>query len=142
MSDKRNEAIDAAIASIERQFGKGAIMRYGDTDLPQIEAISTGSLGLDIALGIGGVPKGRVIEIFGAEASGKTTLALQIIAQAQRNGGAAAFVDGCARGLAPARDDAGLCACCTSLSINNKSCTCTCSLRHYYVELLASSNRR
>jgi len=93
MSDKRNEAIDAAIASIERQFGKGAIMRYGDTDLPQIEAISTGSLGLDIALGIGGVPKGRVIEIFGAEASGKPTLALQIIAQAQRNGGAAAFVD-------------------------------------------------
>jgi recombination protein RecA len=93
MSDKRNQAIDAAIATIERQFGKGAIMRYGDTDLPQIEAISTGSLGLDIGLGIGGVPKGRVVEIYGAESSGKTTLALQIIAQAQKSGGAAAFVD-------------------------------------------------
>jgi len=93
MSEKRNQAIDAAIASIERQFGKGAIMRYGDTELPQIEAVSTGSLGLDIALGVGGVPKGRVVEIFGAESSGKTTLALQIIAEAQKQGGAAAFVD-------------------------------------------------
>ena len=93
MSDKRNQAIDAAIASIERQFGKGAIMRYGDADLPQIESISTGSLGLDIALGIGGVPRGRVVEIFGAESSGKTTMTLQIIAQAQKAGGAAAFID-------------------------------------------------
>ncbi len=93
MSDKRSQAIDAAISSIERQFGKGAIMRYGDTELPQIESISTGSLGLDIALGVGGLPKGRVVEIFGAEASGKTTMALQVVAQAQKNGGAAAFID-------------------------------------------------
>jgi len=93
MTDKRSQAINAAIASIERQFGKGAIMRYGDSDLPQIDSISTGSLGLDIALGIGGVPRGRVVEIFGAEASGKTTMTLQIIAQAQKNGGAAAFID-------------------------------------------------
>jgi recombination protein RecA len=90
---KRDQAINTAIASIERQFGKGAIMRYGDTDLPKIESISTGSLGLDIALGIGGVPRGRVVEIFGNESSGKTTLALQIIAEAQKNGGAAAFID-------------------------------------------------
>jgi len=89
----RSKAVDAAIASIHRQFGKGAIMRYGDAELPQIEAISTGSLTVDIALGIGGLPRGRVVEVYGAEASGKTTLALQTIAQAQAAGGIAAFVD-------------------------------------------------
>jgi recombination protein RecA len=93
MSKDRSKAIDAAIASIERQFGKGAIMRYGDKELPNIDVIPTGSVGLDIALGIGGVPRGRVVEIFGAESSGKTTMALQIIAQAQRLGGSAAFID-------------------------------------------------
>jgi recombination protein RecA len=93
MTDDRTKAIEAAIASIERQFGKGAIMRYGDTDLPKVKAISTGSIGLDIALGIGGLPQGRVVEIYGMEASGKTTLALQTVAQAQKRGGTAAFID-------------------------------------------------
>ena len=93
MSKKRTKAIDAAIASIERQFGQGAIMRYGDADLPAIESIPTGCIGLDIALGVGGVPRGRVVEIFGGEASGKTTMALQIVAQAQKLGGTAAFID-------------------------------------------------
>ena len=92
-NDDRNKAIEAAIASIERQFGKGSIMRYGDAELPKVEVVSTGSLTVDIALGIGGLPRGRVVEIYGAEASGKTTLALQTIAQAQARGGAAAFVD-------------------------------------------------
>jgi len=89
----RSRAVDAAISSIHRQFGKGAIMRYGDAELPQIEAISTGSLTVDIALGIGGLPRGRVVEVYGAEASGKTTLALQTIAEAQALGGIAAFID-------------------------------------------------
>jgi recombination protein RecA len=93
MSDDRNKAIDAAIASIERQFGRGAIMRYGESEIPKVGSVSTGSLGLDIALGIGGLPRGRVSEIYGAEASGKTTLALQTIAQVQKNGGSAAFID-------------------------------------------------
>jgi len=89
----RSKAIDQAISSIERMFGKGAIMRYGDAELPQVESVSTGSLTVDICLGIGGVPRGRVVEIYGAEASGKTTLALQTLAQAQHAGGAAAFID-------------------------------------------------
>ncbi len=93
MADERSKAIDAAIASIHRQFGKGAIMRYGDAEIPQVQSISTGSLGLDIALGIGGLPRGRVVEIYGAESSGKTTLALQAIAQAQKLDGTAAFID-------------------------------------------------
>ena len=93
MADERSKAVDAAIASIHRQFGKGAIMRYGDADIPQVRSVSTGSLGLDIGLGIGGLPCGRVVEIYGAEASGKTTLALQTIAQAQQGGGTAAFID-------------------------------------------------
>ena len=93
MADERSKAVDAAIASIHRQFGKGAIMRYGDSEVPKVQSISTGSLGLDIALGIGGLPRGRVVEIYGAEASGKTTLALQSIAQAQAAGGTAAFID-------------------------------------------------
>jgi recombination protein RecA len=92
-TNERSKAIEAAISSIERQFGKGAIMKYGDTEIPKVEVIPTGSLGLDIALGVGGVPKGRVVEIFGQESSGKTTLALQIAAEAQRQGGVAAYID-------------------------------------------------
>ena len=93
MSKSRDKAIDAAIASIHRQFGKSAIMRYGEAALPDIQSISTGCLGIDLALGIGGVPRGRVVEIYGNESSGKTTLALQVIAQAQKDGGVAAFID-------------------------------------------------
>ncbi len=93
MSKNRDKAIQAAIASIHRQFGKSAIMRYGETVLPDMQSISTGSLGIDLALGIGGVPRGRVVEVYGAESSGKTTLSLQVIAQAQKDGGVAAFID-------------------------------------------------
>lgn len=93
MSDNRQKALDAALGQIERQFGKGAIMRLGDNKALNIEAISTGSLSLDIALGIGGLPTGRVIEIYGPESSGKTTLTLQVIAEAQRAGKTCAFVD-------------------------------------------------
>ena len=90
----KNKALDAALAHIEKHFGKGSIMRLGANDKSyDIEAISTGSLGLDIALGIGGLPKGRVVEIFGPESSGKTTLALHVIAEAQKNGGICAFID-------------------------------------------------
>ena len=92
MADKR-AALDNALAMIERQFGKGAIMKLGDNVSMNVESISTGSLGLDIALGIGGIPRGRVIEIFGPESSGKTTLALHCVAQAQKAGGDAAFID-------------------------------------------------
>ena len=87
------KALSAALGQIERQFGKGAIMRMGDVGAQDIEFVSTGSLTLDIALGIGGLPKGRVIEIYGPESSGKTTLTLQVIAEAQKQGGTAAFVD-------------------------------------------------
>ena len=90
---ERSKAVDAAVASIERMFGKGAIMKYGDAEIPKIETIATGSIGLDLALGIGGVPKGRVVEIFGHESSGKTTMALHIIAEAQKKGGVVAFID-------------------------------------------------
>ena len=94
MSDDRNRAIDLAMGQIEKQFGKGSIMRLGkDSVLPGIETISTGALSLDLALGAGGVPRGRIIEIYGPESSGKTTLALHIIAEAQKLGGVAAFVD-------------------------------------------------
>ena len=94
MDDNRKKALSAALSQIEKQFGKGAVMRMGDkTDLRDIDVISTGSLGLDLALGIGGLPRGRVCEIYGPEASGKTTLTLQVIAQCQKNGGTAAFVD-------------------------------------------------
>ena len=90
----KHKALDAALAHIEKQFGKGSIMRLGANDRSHdVEAVSTGSLGLDIALGIGGLPRGRVIEIFGPESSGKTTLALQVIAESQRRGGICAFVD-------------------------------------------------
>ena len=94
MDLNREKAIDLAVSQIERQFGKGAIMRLGEGGVVKdIAVISTGSLGLDIALGIGGVPRGRVIEIYGPEASGKTTLALQIVAEAMKHGGMAAFID-------------------------------------------------
>ena len=90
----RNKALDAALGQIERAYGKGSIMKLGETDRPaDIEAISTGSLGLDIALGIGGLPRGRVVEIYGPESSGKTTLALHAVAEAQRTGGTCAFID-------------------------------------------------
>ena len=90
---EREKAIEMAVGQIEKQFGKGAIMRLGQGAIAAIPRISTGSISIDNALGIGGVPRGRVVEIFGPEASGKTTLALQVIAQAQRSGGTAAFVD-------------------------------------------------
>ena len=92
-STDRSKALDAALGQIERAFGKGAIMRLGAEQAVEAEAISTGSLGLDIALGIGGLPKGRVVEIYGPESSGKTTLALHAVAEAQKAGGTCAFVD-------------------------------------------------
>ena len=94
MDDNRKKALAAALGQIEKQFGKGSVMRLGDNAAARdIEAVSTGSIGLDVALGIGGVPKGRVVEVYGPESSGKTTLTLQIIAEAQKTGGTAAFVD-------------------------------------------------
>jgi recombination protein RecA len=94
MDDNRKKALAAALGQIEKQFGKGTVMRLGDAPASwDVEAVSTGSLGLDIALGVGGLPRGRVVEIFGPEASGKTTLTLQVVAEIQRNGGTAAFVD-------------------------------------------------
>ncbi len=93
MDEQKQKALDLAIKQIDKVFGKGALMRWGDKEIEPIEAISTGSLGLDIALGIGGVPRGRIVEIYGPESSGKTTLTLHIIAQAQREGGTCAFVD-------------------------------------------------
>ena len=94
MEENRKKALAAALSQIEKQFGKGSVMRLGDAGATyEVESIPTGSLGLDIALGVGGVPRGRVIEIFGPESSGKTTLTLAIIASAQRHGGTAAFVD-------------------------------------------------
>src|SRR5271167_2503892 len=94
MEENRKKALSAALSQIEKQFGKGSVMRLGDAASSyDVEAISNGSLGLDIALGIGGLPKGRVVEIYGPESSGKTTLTLQVIAEVQRNGGTAAFVD-------------------------------------------------
>jgi recombination protein RecA len=93
MDDNKKKALAAALGQIERQFGKGAVMRMGDHDRQAIPAISTGSLGLDIALGIGGLPKGRIVEIYGPESSGKTTLTLSVIAQAQKMGATCAFVD-------------------------------------------------
>ncbi|MBU1304126.1 MAG: recombinase RecA, partial [Alphaproteobacteria bacterium] len=89
----KDKALAAALSQIERNFGKGSIMRLGEASAIEVESISTGSLGLDIALGIGGLPKGRIVEIFGPESSGKTTLALHVIAEAQKSGGICAFVD-------------------------------------------------
>jgi len=94
MDENKSKALAAALSQIEKQFGKGSIMRLGDSEVAQdIEVVSTGSLGLDIALGVGGLPRGRVVEIFGPESSGKTTLALQVIAEMQKLGGTAAFID-------------------------------------------------
>jgi len=94
MDDNRRKALDAALGQIDRQFGKGSVMRLGDTSaMMDVQSYSTGSLGLDIALGIGGLPRGRVIEIYGPESSGKTTLTLSVIAEAQKQGGTAAFID-------------------------------------------------
>jgi len=94
MDDNRKKALAAALGQIEKQFGKGSVMRLGDSATARdMEAVSTGSIGLDVALGIGGVPKGRVVEVYGPESSGKTTLTLQIVAEAQKTGGTAAFVD-------------------------------------------------
>ena len=90
---EKNKSLDAAISQIDQNFGKGSVMRLGQQQALDIEAISTGSLSLDLALGIGGLPKGRIIEIYGPESSGKTTLALQVVAEAQKVGGICAFVD-------------------------------------------------
>ena len=94
MDENRKKALTAALGQIEKQFGKGSVMRLGDAPaIWDVEAVSTGSLGLDIALGIGGLPRGRVVEVFGPESSGKTTLTLSVVAEVQRAGGTAAFVD-------------------------------------------------
>ncbi len=93
MDDNRKQALTAALTQIERQFGKGAVMRLGDGTVADVQVISTGSIALDLALGIGGLPRGRVVEIYGPESSGKTTLTLQVIAECQKLGGTAAFVD-------------------------------------------------
>ena len=94
MDENKKKALDAALAQIEKQFGKGSVMRMDDTNVVEgIQAVSTGSLGLDIALGIGGLPRGRVVEIYGPESSGKTSLTLSVIAQMQKAGGTAAFID-------------------------------------------------
>src|SRR6187431_3371892 len=93
LTDDRSRAIDVAIGAIEKQFGRGAIMRLGEQNSLEIEAIPTGSLSLDIALGIGGVPRGRITELYGPESSGKSTLCQHIIAEAQKMGGMAAYID-------------------------------------------------
>ena len=90
---EKNKALEAAISQIDQNYGKGSVMRLGQQEALDIEAISTGSLSLDLALGIGGLPKGRIIEVYGPESSGKTTLALQVVAEAQKQGGICAFVD-------------------------------------------------
>jgi recombination protein RecA len=93
MDDNQKKALDLAVKQVDKAFGKGAIIRLGDKEIEKIDAISTGSIGLDIALGIGGIPKGRVIEIYGPESSGKTTLTLQVISEAQKKGSVCAFID-------------------------------------------------
>jgi len=93
MDNNKEKALSAALSQIERQFGKGSIMKLGDNNTMDVETISTGSLGLDIALGAGGLPLGRIVEIYGPESSGKTTLTLEVIAEAQRNGKICAFID-------------------------------------------------
>ena len=90
---EKNKSLEAAISQIDQNFGKGSVMRLGQQQALDVEAISTGSLSFDLALGIGGLPKGRIIEIYGPESSGKTTLALQVVAEAQKAGGICAFVD-------------------------------------------------
>src|SRR5690242_8290687 len=94
LNTEKSKALAAALAQIEKQFGKGSIMRLGEGEvIEDIEVVSTGSLGLDIALGVGGLPRGRVVEIYGPESSGKTTLTLQVVAEMQKKGGVAAFID-------------------------------------------------
>src|SRR5690349_24595666 len=93
MDDNKRRALASALGQIEKQFGKGAVMRMGDRSAEAIDTVSTGSLGLDVALGVGGLPRGRVVEIYGPESSGKTTLTLQVIAAVQKLGGTAAFID-------------------------------------------------
>ncbi|MBO6244313.1 MAG: DNA recombination/repair protein RecA, partial [Clostridia bacterium] len=90
---EKKKALEMAMSQIEKQFGKGSVMKLGDFKAMEVEAIPTGALSLDIALGIGGVPRGRIIEIYGPESSGKTTLALHVVAEAQKMGGEAAFID-------------------------------------------------
>src|SRR5712692_8169639 len=92
-SDERGKAIDLALSQIEKQFGKGSIMRLGSREVLPISVIPTGAISFDAALGVGGFPRGRVVEIFGPESSGKTTVALQVVAEAQKAGGMAAFID-------------------------------------------------
>ncbi|MDX1509916.1 MAG: ATPase domain-containing protein, partial [Nitriliruptorales bacterium] len=92
-ADDKQKALDVALANIEKQFGAGSLMRLGDTAAQRIAAIPTGALSLDLALGIGGLPRGRIVEIYGPESSGKTTVALHVIAEAQKLGGIAAFID-------------------------------------------------
>src|SRR5579862_5594785 len=91
--NNKQKALEAALAQIEKQYGKGSIMKMDDAAIKDIDVVSTGSLGLDIALGVGGLPRGRVVEIYGPESSGKTTLALHCLAEAQKNGGICAFID-------------------------------------------------
>ncbi|MBO7370521.1 MAG: DNA recombination/repair protein RecA, partial [Campylobacter sp.] len=93
MDENKKKTLDAALKSIDKAFGKGTLVRLGDKQVEPIDSISTGSVGLDIALGIGGVPKGRIVEVYGPESSGKTTLTLHIIAEGQKAGGICAFVD-------------------------------------------------
>ena len=93
MDDNKQKALQAALAQIEKQYGKGSIMKMDSEAIKDIEVFSTGSLGLDLALGVGGLPRGRVVEIYGPESSGKTTLTLQVIAEVQKAGGTAAFID-------------------------------------------------
>ncbi|HET9820048.1 MAG TPA: recombinase RecA [Rhodanobacteraceae bacterium] len=93
MDDNKRRALASALGQIEKQFGKGAVMRMGDRSAEAVDVVSTGSLGLDIALGVGGLPRGRVVEVYGPESSGKTTLTLQVIANCQKGGGTAAFID-------------------------------------------------
>ena len=116
MEANKEKALTAALSQIEKQFGKGSVMKMGATDIiKDIETISTGSLGLDIALGVGGLPRGRVVEIYGPEGSGKTTLTLQVIAECQKLGGTAAFVDA-EHALDPAYAE--------KLGVNVKNCWC------------------
>ena len=94
MDDNKGKALAAALAQIEKQFGKGSIMKMGEAQVQNdLQVVSTGSLGLDIALGVGGLPRGRVVEVYGPESSGKTTLCLQVVAQVQKQGGVAAYID-------------------------------------------------
>ena len=92
-NDEKRKALEAAMSQIEKQFGKGSVMKLGNATKMNVEAIPTGSLSLDVALGIGGIPRGRIVEIFGPESSGKTTLALHCLAEVQKSGGEAAFID-------------------------------------------------